>query len=147
MYTQVQHQFLFASGMTATASGDKAVWLPGYQPHIIRAVGAVFTTSGMTASGLVLAFKTQSLASGAAAAADLAVLAGPWGTAVLGPGQVMYKDGLNTKVSPGQKVIFNVRTAVAGTCGIRAFIWVEPSPEIPANVTLPGTTTPNMSNL
>jgi len=140
-YQHNQHQILFASGMTATASGDKAYWTPGYMPHIVRACGIVVTTSGSTTSGAVFAFKTQSLTSGAAAAVDLAVLTLTSGgtsgfalpTAALTAGQVMYKDGLTTKVSPGTKVTLNVRTAVTGTFGFRAFMWVEPSWELAGN--------------
>lgn len=136
-YSHNQTQVLFASGMTATASGDKAYWMPGYMPHIVRAVGVTFTVSGSTTSGAVFAFKTLSMASGAVAA-DLAVLTvattGSLGTIVAG--QTIYRDGLNTKVSPGTKVIFNVRTAVTGVCGVRGWLWVEPSWEQPGNSTL-----------
>ena len=62
-------------------------------------------------------------------------------TAALIAGNVMYKDGLNVLVRPGQRVAFNVRTAVTGVCGVRAFMWVEPSWEVPGNTTGVFTTT------
>ena len=61
--------------------------------------------------------------------------------AALIAGNVMYKDGLNVLVRPGQRVAFNVRTAVTGVCGVRAFMWVEPSWEVPGNTTGVFTTT------
>lgn len=139
-YTHTQHQILFASGMTATASGDKFTWMPGYMPHIIRAVGVVITTTGSVTSGAVIAFKQISMASGATAS-DIAVLTLNSGTSTGFPtpttapiaGNVIYKDGLNVKVSPGQKVILNVRAAVTGVSGMRGFMWVEPSWDIPQN--------------
>lgn len=141
-YSHNQTQVLFASGMTATASGDKAYWAPGYMPHIVRAAGVIITTSGSTTSGAVIAFKHISIASGATAS-DLAVLTMTSGTSsgggtpttALVAGNVMYKDGLNVKVNPGQKVVLNVRTAVTGVCGIRGWLWVEPSWENPLNNT------------
>ena len=136
MYQHGQIQYTFPSGMTATASGDKASWMPGYIPHIVRAVGVTFTTSGATTSGAVFAFKTHSMASGTVAA-DLAVLTvattGSLGTIV--SGQTVYRDGLNTRIVPGTKLVFNVRTAVTGVCAIRAWAWLEPSWETPANAT------------
>lgn len=141
-YSHNQTQVLFASGMSATASGDKAYWAPGYMPHIVRAAGVIITTSGSTTSGAVIAFKHISIASGATAS-DLAVLTMTSGTSsgggtpttALVAGNVMYKDGLNVKVNPGQKVVLNVRTAVTGVCGIRGWLWVEPSWENPLNNT------------
>ena len=147
-YQHNQHQILFASGMTATASGDKATWMPGYMPHYVRACGVIVTTSGSTTSGAVFSFIQKSLASGATAS-DVAVLTMTSGgasgfalpTAALIAGNVMYKDGLNVLVRPGQRVAFNVRTAVTGVCGVRAFMWVEPSWEVPGNTTGVFTTT------
>ena len=129
-YSHAVHQILFPSGLSATASGDKANWVPGYVPYIIRAAGVVFTTSGATTSGAVIAFLHTNLASGSTAS-DLAVLNGPSGIG----GKVLYKDGLNVKVSPGQKVTLNVRTAVTGSLAIRGFLFVEPAWDTPANNT------------
>lgn len=148
-YVNTQYQVMFPSGLTATASGDKADWSPGYMPHYVRAAGVIFTISGSTTSGAVLAFKHVSLASGSTAS-DLAVLtltsgsaSGTAGlaTAALAAGNVIYKDGLNVKVSPGETVTYNVRTAVTGVCATRAFLWVEPSWENPLNSTTMFSTT------
>lgn len=142
-YSHNQTQVLFASGMTATASGDKAAWLPGYMPHIVRAAGIIITTTGSVTSGVVIAYKHISMASGATAS-DLAVLTMTSGTSTGGgtpttaliAGNVMYKDGLNVKVTPGQKVVLNVRAAATGVSGFRGWLWVEPSWEAPLNNTV-----------
>ena len=136
-YQHTQYQVTFPSGLTATASGDKAHWEPGYIPHIVRAVGVTFTISGSTTSGAVFAFKQLAMASGSTAS-DIAVLTvattGTLGTIV--GGQTIYKDSLNVKITPGTKVVFNVRAAVTGVCAVRGWLWVEPSWEAPANSTL-----------
>ena len=135
-YDHGQYQVIFPSGMSVTASGDQFAWTPGYMPHIVRAVGVVFTASGIVTSGLVLAFTKNTMVSGGPASSDVAVLTGPSGTAALLSGSVLYKDGLNNKVTPGQKVTINVRAAVTGTTQrARAFLWVEPTWETPANNT------------
>lgn len=134
-YNHGQYQVTFPSGMTATASGNKAGWTPGYMPHHVRAAGIVVTTSGSTTSGAVFAFLHDSLASGSTPS-DLAVLTLTSGTAGTAPiyGDVVVKDGINVKVNPGERVILNVRTAVTGVSGFRGFLWVEPTWEVPENM-------------
>ena len=135
-YSHTQYQYLFPSGHTATSLGNKASWRPGYMPHMVRAAGVISTISGSVTSGMVVAFLHASLATtGTQTTSDLAVLTLTSGTAgrpVVGH-EVVYKDNLNVKVSPGQSVIFNVRTAVTGVSGVRGFLWVEPTWETPDN--------------
>ena len=132
-YTHSKYEVLMdaASGpiYSATASGDKANWSPGFMPHIVRAVAVIPTVSGTTLSGMVFNFNHLDLTSGSTASA-LAVING---TATVIPGRVMYKTvSGEVAVNPGEDVIFNVGTAKTAV-NIRAVLYVEPKWDSPGN--------------
>ncbi|MGH8532360.1 MAG: hypothetical protein ACREV1_06400, partial [Gammaproteobacteria bacterium] len=50
-------------------------------------------------------------------------------------GHTVYKQNMNTEISPGTKVIVNVPAAIASGPLFKAIIYVEPRWERPANLT------------
>lgn len=130
-YDHTQYEILMtATAASATATGDIAKWSPGYVPHVIRAVAIIPTVSGVTLSGAVFNFNHLSLVSGSSATTIDTIN----GTATVTPGRVMYADGLNVKVSPGEEVICNVGTAKSAL-NVKAVLFVEPKWEQPGNDT------------
>lgn len=135
-YTHIQHEIAMrASGgveFSATATGNVADWTPGIHPHIIRACAIIPTTTGGDYTGAQWKFQHIGLASGSTAS-DIATLNA---VATDKPGHVIYKSGLNVKVTPGQKVILNVSNSATGAdANFRAVMFVEPTWEEPANNT------------
>src|SRR2546428_3188243 len=108
-----------------TSTGDKFLWEPGYVPHYIRAVMAVITTATVGTAAVVDFDKriTAGSDTGRVSSGGVARLNIPAKSA----GTVIYKDGLNSLITPGQQVVFKVTTAV-GTCGKAAVLMLfEPS--------------------
>lgn len=126
-----QEILMTPTAVSATATGDKAEWNPGYMPHIIRACVVMPTVSGTTISGMTFNFNHLSLVSGSTATA----IATLFGTATVTPGRAMYKDDLNVEVLPGEQVVFNLGTGAASGVNVKAVIYVEPRWEQPANLT------------
>jgi hypothetical protein len=123
-----QHVPMAASGLSATTSGDKVRWYPGFMPMIVRAVGVVYTTSGTTAGGFQGTFNHLSLASGASATTIDSV----FGTSSDKAGHVVYATA-NVEVDPGECVVFNVPKICSGVCNVVPFLYVEPRWEQPGN--------------
>lgn len=131
-YPQSKYQVMMTtSGVTCTTSGDKAEWHCGAVPHIVRRCGIIYTTSGMTPSGLVVIFNHLDLTSGSTASA----LDTLYGTSSDACGHVVLSAELNVQVDPGEKVVFNNSVIVSGVCNVVPFLWVEPKWETPANNT------------
>ena len=134
-YTHSKQEFLFQTGSgpvyTATTSGDKGFWSPMYVPHYVRAVSVMTVNSGAVMSTLKVLFNHISMASGSTASAIDQIN----GTSTHAAGQVLYIDGLNVKVSPGERVNMNVTQIVSGTCNFMSSIYIEPCWEQPGNDT------------
>lgn len=126
-----QHIMMTTSGISATTSGDKASWSPGYMPMIVRAVGVTYTAGNTTAGGFSGLFNHLDLASGSTASAIGTLI----GNATDKKGHVIYKDGLNVEIDPGQSVVFNVTKICSGVCNVQPWLYVEPRWEQPGNDT------------
>lgn len=132
-YPHNQHEILMtaATGASATATGDIATWSPLYKPHIVRGVMITPTVSGTTISGLVFNFNHLKPVSSGFSSSSIDVING---TATITAGRVMYADGLNVEISPGDRVVLNVGTAASGI-NVQGAIFVEPKHEEPTNDT------------
>lgn len=134
-YTHTQHEVQFtttAGGRTisATATGDKGEHMFGFVPHKIRAIAVMPLTSGSIYTSLQVSINHLDLASGSTASA-IAVLNG---SATDKPGHVIYKQGLDVTVNPGQKVVVNVSAAATdATADIAVSMFVEPLWQQPAD--------------
>jgi hypothetical protein len=127
---------LTATAIAATSSGTDGdvgarKWVPGYMPHILRAFSMTNTGSGADMSALVVALQRRG--QGATTVTGLATL---YGTATTGQGVVIYKDGLNATIGPGDEIRVNVSTKSAVSGGLMHYtMWVEPRWETPTNIT------------
>lgn len=132
-YPHMQQEILMttASGASATIAGDIAEWGPLYKPHIVRAVMITPTVSGTDLTGVVINFNHLKPVSSGFSSSSIDVING---TATVTPGVVMYADGLNVEISPGDRVVCNVGTAASGI-NVMASIFVEPRHEEPTNDT------------
>lgn len=139
-HTQYEIQLTGAAGaaLSIASTGDKATWLPGYVPHRIRGCAFVITTAA-TVTPPILNFTTQltALSNAGIAAGDIAIVKPLLAQAA---GVVVYKDGIQAKVKPGQSVVLNVGTAASAGAGV-GVLFAEPEWETPANNTSMAATT------
>lgn len=121
-----------AATLDLTTLGDKARYSPAVQPVIIRAVGIQLNAAPGDA-GVVKLDKRPTFAS------DTNRGDGDVGVVNLATthtaGQVVYKKGLNTKVSPGQEIVVEVTDASANVNAAKITLFVEQAPEEPGNIT------------
>ena len=130
MYSQTQYEVLLtATNVTATTSGIKAQWGPGMHPHIVRGV-AILLMSGEPVNPGQVIFDHLDLASGATASTIATINT----TSDDLSGDVIYKDGLNVEIQPGQVMRVRVPAIVSGELAFFATAYVEPRWERPANV-------------
>lgn len=126
-YDQVEYDL---GSVTATSTGDKVGWSPGYVPHYIRAIAFQVSTSEATNPASII-FTTQ--AEGFVAGATPGDIGTLNITTKDAKGQVIYLDGINEKIiSPGNRLVVTVLVAGGQLVG-NAKIFAEPSFETPAN--------------
>jgi hypothetical protein len=135
MYNHVQYEYIFtatngAGDFSATATGIKSKpFFVGAVPMVIRSLNVLPLTSGADYSGAVIQIDVTNLASGSTASAVAACAM----VATDKPGHVVFKDGLNVQVNPGQKVELRVSAAKTGTQQFAATMFVEPMWDNPRN--------------
>jgi hypothetical protein len=109
--------------------GDKGVpYTPGYQPVVVRGF-AVVTKAVMSCAGLV-ALDKRATAGSDTGRTELDTVAISNATPV---GSVVFVDGLNTKVSPGEELVAEVTDATGTASSLKVIAILEWSPESPAN--------------
>jgi hypothetical protein len=135
MYNHVQYEHIFTSTagageFSATATGIKSKpFFVGAVPMVIRSLNVLPLTSGADYSGAVIQIDVVNLATGSTASAVAACVM----VATDKPGHVIFKDGLNVQVNPGQKAELRVSTAKTGTQQFAATMFVEPVWDNPRN--------------
>lgn len=128
---------ILASGGThehsATGTGAKGTWGPGFHPHIIRSCSVqVLVTDALSSTNGVVSFRKVDPAGSASATGD------EFATVTLASGaqqgKITYKAGLDTEIKPGEEVEANVVTgAGAGVDAVRLTLMIEPRWEVPGN--------------
>lgn len=131
-YTHSQYEVMMTNVAVTTSTGDKAQWAPGYVPHLLRAWAFLVTTQP-TVTSLILDLDKQPTAGSASGriADFVSPLKVPIATT---QGKSVYKDGLQSKVSPGEQLIYNI-TQASTAGGGSVLIFVEPTWEVPGNNT------------
>lgn len=132
-YTHSCYEVLMTNEAAITATGDKAKWLCGYVPHVVRAGFFVVTTALGAADAAVFALdKRPTAGSDTGRTADfISPLNIP---AAAAAGNVIYKDGLQAKVVPGDELVAELTDASSAGAGSYG-LFVEPTWEVPANNT------------
>lgn len=127
-----QLEVIVAKDAALSALADIGDWAPGYEPHIIRAVALVITNT-IGAAGVVKVDKRPTAGSdtdrtdGTVAVINLAT--------THDAGEVVYKDGLSVLIKPGEEVVFEVTDITVAGDTAHLILFVEKSPENPANNT------------
>lgn len=135
-HTQTQVQFTTTAGgiaLTATAAAViSAQRTPGILPEIIRGFAVMPLTAGAAYESMVVALQHIGLASGSTASAIATIN----GVASDKPGHVIYVDGLNVKVNPGEAYYVEVTgAATTAAADFAAQAYIEPGWEQPLNDT------------
>ena len=116
------------------ANADAGRWYPGYTPHIVRAVAITNLVTTTKSTKPVIDFRTATggvvSTSGGTFARITLVSAGQK------KGILLYRDGLNTEVQPGDAIVVSVKTAATTVAfPVAASLYVEARWEKPTNLT------------
>lgn len=103
----------------------------GYFPIRIRAFSVAFTVAGGTGSG-VLKLKRRPTPGSASGEVVIATLNYTAAQAV--PGKVIFVDGLNVQINPGEEMAVEVTTGLTTTGSGDCIVSYEPSWETPAAI-------------
>jgi len=118
---------LVLQGGLITTTGIKATWGPGYQPVKIRAVYLIITTTP-TVTPPVVNFYRRPTAGSETAKVLIKALNPSLAQAV--QGNVIFADGLDVQINPGEDISVDVGTAsTAGAAIMGAFTesaWEKP---------------------
>lgn len=128
-YTHTQYEFRVARAASLAATGDVGDYAPGYVPHRIRAVALVLLADPAEA-GVVRVDRRPTAGSNTGRGdGDIAILNI---AATHNQGDVIYKDGLDVELLPGEQAVAEVTDAVAGLTADVIF-FVEPRWDRPGN--------------
>jgi hypothetical protein len=111
---------------------DCGSFAPGYMSYIVRAVAAVINND-VAAAG-VLKFDKRPTAGSDVSRGDGDVAILNLSTLHTG-GKVVYKDGLNIRLDPGQEIVAEVTDVTGASDTARVILYLEPTWERPANNT------------
>lgn len=131
MYTHTKQIIqMTATGIDISSSGVIGLrFTPGLVPYIIRGFSMTNTSTLANCSGLVAVLQNRALSDTTATA--IATLNG---TATNGAGVVIYKNGLNKRVDPGQEVSVDISSAATVAALMSFVMMVEPQWETPVNI-------------
>lgn len=131
-YTHQQIEYIIAKDIDLNSAADCGDWAPGYMPVIVRAAALVVTNT-LGSAGVIKIDKRPTAGDDTSRGdGDVASLTLPSGTAA---GAVIYQDGIDVKVSPGEELVAQVTDACDASDTGHLIIFVEPVWETPANNT------------
>ena len=130
-YDHTQYEVVVALAADAAATGEEGDgWSPGYIPPYVRA----FSVAAINAVGAAGEVELEKVTLGGAAGSGT-VISTITVTNGLSQGSIIYEDGLNTKLNPGEEIIVNISNACAAGDLLHCVALVEPSWETPGNDT------------
>lgn len=130
MYDHQKTETPPAVAATLAATGITARFFPGLTPVIVRGIYAIVTVAP-TVTAPVINVKRRPTPGSATGEVSIGTLTIPVATAI---GKCVYKVGFDTKIYPGEELVFDVTTAgTAGSATLGAQI--DPAWEVPANNT------------
>lgn len=131
-YQHHQGEMLLGAGnlslVTAAVIARRCI---GYFPIRVRAVSVAFTVVGGTGSG-VLKLKRRPTPGSASGEVVIATVNYTAAQAVVG--KVMFVDGLNVQINPGEELAAEVTTGLTTTGSGDILVGFEPSWETPAAI-------------
>lgn len=132
-YSDYQIEQMVAKDASLASAADVGDWAPGYSPVIIRAVALVFTTA-VNNSGTLKVDKRPTAGSDTSRGdGDVADI--DYTTTTGAQGKVVYQDGIDVEVAPGEEIVFEVTDATPSAGNAHLIIFYEPRWEQPANNT------------
>lgn len=130
-YPHSKYEVKLKSAADLNSVADIAAWGPGYVPHRIHAVALVI--NNVIAAAGVVKFDKRPTAGSDTGRGDGDVAIINLATSHDG-GEVVYKDGLNVILNPGQEVVAEVTDATGASDTAEVIIYVEPVWENPDNI-------------
>jgi len=129
-YDQQKDQLLLAIAAATTATGVIAGtrWYPPFHPVTVQEFSAQITTSP-TVTATILALKRRPTPGSATGEVIILTLTLPVAAVI---GNVYYKRGGDTKISPGDELVVDVTQASTAGAATMGCAW-SPSWEAPAN--------------
>ena len=132
-YTHDKFQEIVAKDASLASAADIGDWAPGYVPVIVRAVALVFTTASDD-TGVTKVDKRVTAGSDTGRGdGDVATI--NYTSTTGAQGKVIYKDGLNIEVSPGEELVFQVTDATPTAGAAHLVVYGEYRQEVPGNNT------------
>jgi len=130
-YTHSKQEIVVVKDGSLATAADIGHWASGLIPHVIRAVALVFTTA-VDATGQVSFDKRPTVGSDTGRGnGDVAVI--NYTSTTGAQGKVVYKEGLNIEIAPGEEVVAQVTDATPTAGNAHVILYVEPRWERPAN--------------
>lgn len=130
MYAHQLVEYLVTKDAALDSTADVGDWAPGFTPVIVRAVGLI-VTNAIGATGVLKFDKRPTAGSDSGRGdGDIAVLNLATTHAI---GTVVYKDGLNIRLNPGEELVAEITDGAAASDTGHIFIVVEPTWEVPQN--------------
>lgn len=130
-YTHSKYEVIVAKDASLASAADVGDWAPGYIPHIIRAVALVFTVVPQATGVMKLDKRPAAGSDTSRGDGDVAVMNYTAAGGVAG--QVIYKNGLDVEIKPGEEVVAQITDATPTSGSAHIILYVEPRWETPAN--------------
>lgn len=131
-YTVNRYEVIVAKSAALSSLADIGNWSPGYQRHLLRA-WALIIENEVGGTGIVACDKRilHSSDTGRIDAAGGVINL----TTAHTQGKVVYKDGLDLQVDPGDQLVWEVTDLTLAGDLATIVAWFEVWPEVPGNLT------------
>lgn len=127
-YTNDKIEVALGSGQVVTSTGTVGSWMPGFQPHVIRAASAIITAATTSGAVVKVLSGTIGLTGSLTTVATLNLTTG-----AATDTSVIFSDQLDVQVDPGEEVQFRVTETGAGA-NFTPVLYMQPTWEMPANL-------------
>lgn len=130
--TKIEVELAAAADLNSVADVTGASFAPGYMSYIVRAVAVVINNDIGAAGELRIDKRPTAGSDTSRGDGDIAIIT--LDTVHTG-GTVVYQDGLNVRLDPGEEAVAQVTNATAASDTARIILYLEPTWERPANNT------------
>jgi len=132
-YTEEFNEIRIVDGGDCTSTGEKGDFNPGLNPVTIRRAAAIVEVASATTTACVITlYKNTAGTTTTTNRTTIDTITIPGATAA---GQVLYVDGLDVDVDPGEEVQAVVTTAATTTGTNAVVLGISPGREVPGNNT------------
>ena len=132
-YTDSKHEVIIAKDASLASAADVGDWAPGYVPFRVNAIALVFTTAVDNTGALKVDKRPTAGSDTSRGDGDIATL--NYTTTTGAQGKVVYKEGIDTVINPGEEIVAEVTDATPTAGAAHIILYGEPVWEVPANNT------------